>query len=84
MTNSSKALLLILFTYLSFNVQCHELLIDFLDFQVRNSQVHLTETCADHLRLLKNGIERDEMWALKGKNQCDNSSATVFKIGKTF
>lgn len=61
-----KALLLLAFTCLLSNVQCHELLIDFLDFNEQNGEVFVTKTCVDHLNQIKNGIAQDEVWARKG------------------
>lgn len=65
MSKSRKALLVTLFTYLSF-VQCHELLNDFLDFKDENFPSEITKKCADHLSAIKSGIEGNSVWALKG------------------
>lgn len=57
-------------------VQCHDLLIDFLNIQRDHPLIefHLTESCASSLSLIKNGIEQNEVWAMKvqdasGKSQ---------------
>lgn len=68
MKKSSKVLLLTIFTYFSC-AQCHEILNDFLDFNERSAEVHLTKECSDHLRLIKSGIESNKIWAIKGKER---------------
>lgn len=82
MSKKWKALLFI-FICLYDNIQCHELLMDFLDFQDQNSQTQLTQTCANNLKLVQDGIKENKVWALKGKTQgqfeiffiiCDNFS----------
>lgn len=81
MNKRSKALLLTIFIYLSLSVQCHELLIDFLDFQDQNLQIQLTKTCADHLRILRNGIRESKVWALKGKRKEKLWKVKKIKVG---
>lgn len=63
-----KTLLTALFTCLSLRVQCHELLSDFLEFQDQNTQIALSKICADHLSVIKQGIENKKVWALKGNS----------------
>lgn len=46
-------------------VQCHETLLDFVNFQVNFPNVTLSEDCADDLNLFKNALENRDMWALK-------------------
>lgn len=53
---------------LSLRVQCHELLSDFLEFQDQNTQIELSKICADHLSVIKQGIENKKVWALKGNS----------------
>lgn len=71
MSERSKPLVLVVIAYLSLNVQCRELLNDFLDFQDQNSHIFFNRTCSEHLTILKNALEENEVWALKGKkNSC--------------
>lgn len=63
-----KTLLLTLFTCLFISVQCRELLSDFLEFQNQNTQIELSKICADHLSVIKQGIENKKVWALKGNS----------------
>jgi Nose resistant-to-fluoxetine protein, N-terminal domain len=83
MYKSSKALLLTVFMYLLFKVQCHELLIDFLKIEDKSLQVRLTKTCENDLKTLRKGIESDEVWALKVRDASGRSSSG-FMWGNNF
>lgn len=52
----------------SWSVQCHEILSDFLEFNYENQRIHLTKTCMDDLNSIRSGIEKNQIWALKGKS----------------
>ncbi|CRL08602.1 CLUMA_CG021290, isoform A [Clunio marinus] len=58
-------LLVIFLGFNSYDVLCHELLRDFLNFQVENPHIALSKDCGDHLEMLRNGIKENEVWALK-------------------
>jgi hypothetical protein len=83
MSESSKALLLAVFISLSFNVQCHEMLIDFLKFEDQNLRVPLTKPCENDLSTLRKGIESDEIWAIKVKD-ASGKSTSGFMWGNNF
>lgn len=68
MKKSSIVLLLTLFAYFSC-AQCHEILDDFLNFNVQSSESQLAKECSDHLGLIKKGIKSKEVWALKGEDR---------------
>lgn len=68
--------------YLSFNVQCRELLNDFLDFQDQSSKVFLTRTCVDDLRILRSAIEENKVWALKGNAKVVESESVLLRVEK--
>lgn len=70
MSERSNVLLFTIVAYLSSNVQCRELLNDFLDFQDQSSKIFLTRTCADDLRILRDAIAENKVWALKGNENC--------------
>lgn len=63
MNKSFRVLFLTLL--LSWSALCHELLNDFLKFNYESS--HLTKTCVDDLKSIRNGIKNNDIWALKGK-----------------
>lgn len=83
MNESSKALLLTIFIILLFNVQCHELLFDFLNFEDQNSQIQLTKSCENDLRTLREGIQNDEVWAMKVRD-ASGRSPSGFVWGNNF
>lgn len=68
MNKSFRVVLLTLI--LTLTVQCHELLNDFLEFNYESSQITLTKKCVDDLRNIRSGIEKNYVWALKGKSVC--------------
>lgn len=74
-----KTLLLALFTCLSLSVQCRELLSDFLEFQNQNTQTELSKICADHLSVIKQGIENKKVWALKGNSWLKFTDSRISK-----
>ena len=81
-TKSSKAFFFAIFISLLFNTgQCHELLIDFLEFQ--NLQVNLGQDCEKDLNILRQGIENNEVWALKVRD-ASGSSTPGFNWGNNF
>lgn len=80
MIKCSKALLLASFIVSVSHVQCHSLLIDFLNFQDQNL---LTKSCENDLRTLKKGIESDEVWALK-VHDASGKSTSGFMWGNNF
>lgn len=69
MKKSFRVLLLTLCFCISRCVQCHELLNDFLEFNDESSRSYLTKTCVDDLTSIRSGIEKNNVWALKGKFQ---------------
>lgn len=83
MNESSTALLLTLFIIFVINVQCHELLFDFLKFEDQNLQIRLTKPCENDLRTLRDGIENNEVWALKVRD-ASGRSPNGFMWGNNF
>lgn len=80
MFEGSKALLLAVFISLLFKIQCHELLIDFLKY---NDHHRLTESCKSDLKTLREGIESDEVWAMKVRD-ASGKSTSGFMWGNNF
>lgn len=83
MNKRSKVLLLAVFVHLSYIVQCHELLFDFLNFQDQNSLIQLSKTCADHLKIVKSGIKEQKVWALKVQD-ASGKATSGFMWGNNF
>lgn len=83
MIKSSKALLLIVLTCSTFGVQCHEVLKVFLEFDYKSSQIYPRKTCENDLRTLREGIQNDEVWALKVRD-ASGKSTSGFMWGNNF
>lgn len=77
----------ILQLFLSFlttqTVFCHELLLDFLKFQDENSKVKLSKQCSNHINVLKNGVDNNELWAIKVRD-ASGKSGSNFLWGNNF
>lgn len=50
---------------LALSAQCHELLLDFVNFEKEHGEIKLTQKCAKSLNEIKNGIAKKELWTLK-------------------
>jgi hypothetical protein len=83
MIASSKALMLIVFACGVIGVQCHEVLTEFLEFDYKSWKVHLSKTCENDLRTLREGIEGSEVWALKVRD-ASGRPTSGFMWGNSF
>lgn len=83
MIASSKALVLGMFTCAVISIQCHEILTEFLEFDYKSWKIHLTKSCERDVRTLRQGIENDEVWALKVRD-ASGKATSGFMWGNNF
>lgn len=74
---------LIFFALITTHTKCHELLLDFLDFKSQHPSFNLSESCESALREIKNGIEKNELWAIKVRD-ASGRSTSGFVTGNHF
>lgn len=67
------------------SVQCHDLLLEFLNIRENHSKIdfNLTKNCASSLSAIKNGINRNEIWAIKVQD-ASGASRPGFVWGNNF